>query len=425
LLVGAAEVDITPPVGTHLCGSLRPRTADGVDDPLLVKALVLESGGIRVGYGVFDLAVLWRDIGDLCIAEAVQRTGIPEDCVLWSTTQTHSGPYTTDMFEETMGAKVDHAWLAGLPARFAEAMAQADAAKRPARMSRLRGYEFTTVHNRRVRFKGGRQVNTWLLHGGEEDLQCVGAAGPIDPELGMLAFEDEAGALLAVLYHFTLHVNTHFGTHVSADFPAVVAARLREAFGPQVITLHAPGCSGDINRPGRLTYREVGDRLADVMVPLLRGRKPLDSAGPIGMVKREITVPCRDLSVDQEERIAGSQWSPAAQEFFRRELAVMRREGITETKAPLVAWRIGDVAFAHIPGEAFVEWGLQLKEQSPFPWTYPVELSSDYLGYLVTRRAWHEGGYESLLSRVGFVDVTGTETMIASLLDMLRSLRSS
>ena len=42
LLVGAAEVDITPPVGTALAGSLGPRTSVGIEDPLTARAIVLE-----------------------------------------------------------------------------------------------------------------------------------------------------------------------------------------------------------------------------------------------------------------------------------------------------------------------------------------------------------------------------------------------
>lgn len=41
LLVGTAEVDITPPVGTALAGSLHPRMSIGIEDPLTFKAIVL------------------------------------------------------------------------------------------------------------------------------------------------------------------------------------------------------------------------------------------------------------------------------------------------------------------------------------------------------------------------------------------------
>ena len=42
LLVGAAEIDITPPLGAKMAGALVPRPSRGAADPLFVKAIVLE-----------------------------------------------------------------------------------------------------------------------------------------------------------------------------------------------------------------------------------------------------------------------------------------------------------------------------------------------------------------------------------------------
>ena len=44
LQVGFSAVDITPPVGLLMCGGLDPRTNVGLDDPLLVKTLVVAAG---------------------------------------------------------------------------------------------------------------------------------------------------------------------------------------------------------------------------------------------------------------------------------------------------------------------------------------------------------------------------------------------
>jgi len=101
--------------------------------------------------------------------------------------------------------------------------------------------------------------------------------------------------------------------------------------------------------------------------------------------------PYRDFTADQEQRIRDSQWPSDGQDVFRRELELMRQEGITEARIVLHAWRICEVGFASLPGELFVEWGMRIKAESPFPWTYPVELSGDYLGYLVTQQAWEAG----------------------------------
>ena len=59
LSVGAAMVDITPPLNTHLSGdgSGQHRPARHVLEPLYAKAMVFDSGGKRVCIIVLDLTV--------------------------------------------------------------------------------------------------------------------------------------------------------------------------------------------------------------------------------------------------------------------------------------------------------------------------------------------------------------------------------
>jgi len=175
LFVGAAEVDITPPVGTKLCGALEPRTSIGVDDPLTFKAVVLESGGVKLAYVLADLIVLGREIGDAAVALASSRTGIPPANIVWAASHTHTGPYTLPLFGDDH--VIDRKWLASLPEKFAQAVEAAHKSRRPARLSRERGYCSKMIHNRRLKFKDGREINTWLLHQGEAEVQCLGTSG--------------------------------------------------------------------------------------------------------------------------------------------------------------------------------------------------------------------------------------------------------
>ena len=421
LLVGVAEVDITPPIGTNLMGSLKPRKAIGVQDPLHAKAIVLKSGGTTIAYVLLDLCVLERNVGDAAVRLAARRTGIPADRIVWAANHTHTAPITIQCsgFEGC----IDKKWLAGIPARFAEAVAMAHRQLQPARMSRCRGFHHGLGQNRRVRFKNGESINTWNL-GQSKDIQSVGSEGPIDPEIGVLSFEDLKGRMLAVMYDYTLHTNTNFGLYLSADFPGVVAARIRERFGPQVISLFVPGASGNINAVPGQTYRNVGNALADVMIAKLNARKPMDGPVPVNAVKRDVVVPFRDFGKDQKTRIRDSGWTPETQEFFRKELRAMRRAGRKEARTVLQAWRIGEVGFASLPGELFVEWGLKIKRESPFPWTYPVELGGDYLGYLITDDGWEAGGYEALISRVAKPSVEGVAAMVEGTLEMLNELHA-
>jgi len=287
LFVGAAEVDITPPVGTKLCGNLEPRTSIGVDDPLTFKAVVLESGGVKLAYVLADLIALTRETGDAMVALAARRTGIAPENIVWAASHTHTGPYTTPLF----GGEINREWLASLPEKFAQAVEAAHKSRRPARMSRERGYCLKMIHNRRLKFKDGREINTWLLHQGEADSQCLGTAAPVDPEVGIVCFDDEQGTPIAILWHFSLHANANFGPCFSADYPGVVAGRLRERFGAGGVPIFMPGAEADINPLAK--YRKVGDELATVIIQRLDQRRPGKGGTKLGAFKAEVLVPCR------------------------------------------------------------------------------------------------------------------------------------
>ena len=427
LRVGVCELDITPPVGTALAGSTGPRQSKGIQYPLLVKAIVLESGGTRIAYVIVDLIGLLRKEGDKAVKLASIKTGIPQENIVWAASHTHSGPYTLRIFGEE--SVINKKWLATIPEKIAECVARADKLKTPALMSRTRGYCTQVQTNRRFRFKDGREINHWLINRGEDELQCVGAAGPIDPEIGIISFEGLKGRLMAVLFHFTMHANTNFCEYFSGDYPAVVAARLAEKYGKQCLTLFMPGASGDINPGGGIAgYRNIGNILADTIISKLDSRRPFAGKVPVGAVKREVIVPYRDLDVDQKKRIRDSlgarrdEYSERVEKVFLKELEIMRKEGTRETATVLQAWRIGEIGFASLPGEPFVEWGIKIKQESPFPWTYPVELGGDYLGYLVTEKAWQAGGYESLICSTAKPSVEGVVSLVDNALEMLNEL---
>jgi hypothetical protein len=423
LLVGAAEVEITPAVGTPLAGNLMPRPSTGVEDPITFKAVVLESGGVTIAYVLADLIALERSVGDKMVAAASKRTGIPAENIAWAASHTHTGPYVWEANPAT-----DLKWLATLPEKFAAAVELAHQSRRPARMCRERGYNNTLIHNRRLKYKDGREINTWLLDRGEDEVQCLGSAAPIDPEIGILSFDDEQGVPIAILWHFTLHTNSNFGPKFSADYPGVVAGRLRERFGPRTVPIFIPGAFGDINGAAfnvpstRRAHRILGDDLATMIIERLDQRKPKTGKVILGACKQEIVVPFRDFDVDQEKRIKDSQWPKDCGDLFRDDLTALRKEGKREGKTIIQAWRIGEVGFASVPGELFVDWGLKIKAESPFPWTFPVFMGGDCLGYLVTKQAWEAGGYESLLTRYSRPSVEGVEIMVDTALGLLGKL---
>jgi hypothetical protein len=61
---------------------------------------------------------------------------------------------------------------------------------------------------------------------------------------------------------------------------------------------------------------------------------------------------------------------------------------------------LGDIAIVGIPGEPFVEFGLALKGNRYPAHTLVAGYCNDLIGYLPTRDAYGEGGYEVATARV-------------------------
>ena len=60
----------------------------------------------------------------------------------------------------------------------------------------------------------------------------------------------------------------------------------------------------------------------------------------------------------------------------------------------ITAARVGEVAFVGLGCEAFNEIGREIKSSSPFTPTIVITHCNGAAGYLPTRRAYLEGGYE-------------------------------
>src|SRR5262245_35162654 len=90
LRVGAAAVNINPPMGTPLAGYYSARGASTVLDNLYSKALVLDQDGVKVALVVCDLISLPRHTVVEARRLILKQTGLAE--VMISATHTHTGP---------------------------------------------------------------------------------------------------------------------------------------------------------------------------------------------------------------------------------------------------------------------------------------------------------------------------------------------
>jgi hypothetical protein len=90
-------------------------------------------------------------------------------------------------------------------------------------------------------------------------------------------------------------------------------------------------------------------------------------------------------------------------------------------KVIIQAIRIGDQAIVSMPFEVLVEIGLEIKDKSPFPHTFLIELANGGYGYLPPPNQHELGGYETWLGTSRFLPNAST-LLTRNLLEMLKEL---
>lgn len=406
LRAGAACVDATPTLGMAMRND---RRAVGVHDPLHVRAFALERDGSGLALAVCDNLGVKRSHLDRAKARIAEATGLDPSRVMISCTHTHTaaqaeGPYADFLVERIVDA-VRLAWWR----------------REPAEAGWKRATEGRVVFNRRYRIRDGTvQTNPRVHNPGKrvtprEDI--LGPAGPVDPEVSALGLRRPDGRAIGLLATYALHyVGTPHGTEiVSADYYGVFPELLQRLRGERFVAAMANGASGDVNNadvmagvePRRESYEHVERVAALLAADALWAWNSMAFAGgaALGAAMVELALRRRPLPTDEEVAMAEELASreAAGEPLLMAEWAFHRRiRRLPQFPDEIATWvqalRVGDCAIVAAPGELFVELGIEIKRRSPFGQTAVVGLANDSIGYIPTRRAFEEGGYEPEIS---------------------------
>jgi hypothetical protein len=101
-------------------------------------------------------------------------------------------------------------------------------------------------------------------------------------------------------------------------------------------------------------------------------------------------------------------------------LDVAAREGKPQEVEVQVIALGDDLAWVSLPGEIFVELGLEIKKKSPFRHTLIAELANGAIGYIPNKKAYDEGNYEPVSARCA---KGSGELLVESALKLLRAAK--
>jgi len=403
---GAAERDVTPPVGFVI--NHPPRKSIGVHDPLFVRALVLDDeAGTTVGILCCDLIGTGFDVAD-ALRERI-RTELGIEHVLLNFSHPHSsaglGPRRGEGEEATDAAEWNDRAHEAIVAAFAEAR---DAAV-PVTLKAGRAPAQVGFNRRVVKDDGFVTMD-------------VNREGPAVPWVNVLVAESkDTGSPVALLFQHTAHpvIVPDTSCLTSADYPGAAVARIHEELGDDVIALFGQGCAGNINGyPLRTTHEnadKAGGELGEAALKAMREATPIE-AGGITFREAHSKLPAHELpSMEVWQQVVehltaayekhDNPWLP--EEAYRARMRNLEGlKGYIERGQEPPPWRmdayavtLGDAwCLVALSNETFCQYELWVDAVAPFQRTMMFGYTNGGAGYVGDDAAWamgERGGYEA------------------------------
>ena len=258
LKAGAAQADITPPVGVKMAGYIRRQgVATGIHDRLWARTLYLSDGQTEVAFVSIDSLAVDQKLVQMVRERVEQTTGLPGKQVSLAATHTHSGP--SGLAVLSFGGGYDADLLEFTVSQITQAVQQARAGA----------------------FEASLKVGSTVVEGVSQNRRDP--AQPVDQQLHVLRIEDKQGRLRAVWANYPCHP-TFLGFDnrlISADWPGAACSIVEKVVGDEVIVMMTNGASGNIHpmylHQSLADLERVGQVLGGAIITVLGQLWPLGS----------------------------------------------------------------------------------------------------------------------------------------------------
>jgi len=413
LKVGTGIAELEADNSMVIAGGIMPGKSSGQDGKLRITAVVLEKNPVKLAIVACDILMISRQYLDPVVAEIEKTTGIPSANILINCTHTHHAPSTVKIH----GYGPDEVFAKRVQRGIVEAVEKANSnlSKEECTFNFFLGKEETVGQNSRWLLPNG-QIN-WIHPVSE----YVRATGPFDPELPVLSFTDQTGKMQALIFnHSTHHIGTRNGGYRSPGFYGLAAQALEKELGCTVCFLE--GASGSTHNV-TLTGAECTKRIKAAVLDA-NDRTQVRAVKSLAVIKRPFKFKVRQFDEAAEDKAVTSydRSSESTVRIFRDMRKNLASQQGQERETWLQAMLIGDVAIVGVPAEYFTQLGLDIKNRSPFRYTYIAELSNDFIGYLPDLTSHKMGGYQVWTGYHSYAEPGTGERIVDEVVAMLKEL---
>ena len=450
MTAGFAERDISPEIGMERPGNYGKVIHRRFFDPCKVRAAVFGDGDARVAVVGLDALMIRRPVVRAARARIARRCGIPPEAVMIGASHSHSsGPtgmvqpgeydYASALVRKLAyehSSCADANYLERVETEIVHAVCAADAAREPALAGFGQGREEEVIFNRRFRMRNGLSYT----HPRQGNPEMLEPAGPVDPEVGVLGVWNRHGVLTGCIVNFACHA-TAGPPGISANWIYWMERVIRGAFGQQAVVVFTAGPNGDVTQvdnrsPHRLlggtdAQRWVGGHVGAEAVKTLLSVHP-GAFTPLAFDSKVLRIPRRRPSAATLEsalaRVSHAPETPPSTEWiFAKEIVMLdarlAKEPVADVEVQAI--QIGPAVYISNPAEYFVEYGLRIKRESPFPFTWPVELANGCVGYVPSDEAFgpHGGGYETRLTSYSNLEIDAGTKIADAGIALARSMQ--
>lgn len=445
LKMGWAQGDITPEQPVLLRGLFHARVSEGVMDPLTVTAWAIKSGEeavVLVSCDLISISDSLRDRVRLHVSK-LGTAGLDPQKVIISATHTHTAPEVHEGFGLELGTMEIEDYIGFAAERIAQTVRNAWEGRQPGSIAYGMGTVVVGSNRRWVDHQGKAYMRGQLRPDVIDTFRHV--EGYEDHSLNLVATYNGQGQLTGLIINVSSTAQLSENLFViSADWWHETRQALREVYGEGLFVLPQSSAAGEItpfyyeaaahNRMFELKGRTVREEYAQRIVRAVQDVAPYiqetADSSPLLMHRVEtLQVPANKLTEEHAEsarrdaerwqaeyekelrRIEEdpelrkrSRWYTAVTNAYRRmnwnSRVVTRYEQQKQCDLPVLpaeihVLRLGEIVFATVPYELYLDYGIQMKVRSKALQTFIVELTGSG-SYLPSARSVSGGGYGSV-----------------------------